>query len=237
VKNQYFGDVNDYRKYGLLRILMDNGKLNSGICWMLTPDDRRSDGKFTQYLEQPLRWRKYDPGLFDYLEGCLKVDQIRDVNKLSNTSILPSTKYYADIFYDGIENQNKYFNEMLSRFKDMDLIFFDPDNGMEIKSKKRGQKGSCKFLYWDQLIQAYRGDHSILIYQHFIRENREAFIKRIAGEMNNKTGSKIIYSFSTSNVVFFLILQTKHVNYFEQQIKTIPTVWESQIVPSLHNYR
>ena len=236
MKNQYFGDVNDYRKYGLLRILTDNGKLNTGICWMLTPDDSRRDGKFIQYLDQPEKWRKYDPDLFDYLESCLKVDKTRNVNRLSNTSILPSTKYYTDILYDDIYEQNIYFSEMLGRFKDMDLIFVDPDNGMEIKSKKRGQKDSCKFLYWDHLINAYEENHSILVYQHFIRENRDTFIKRIAVEMHNKSGAKEIYSFSTSNVIFFLASQENHIKHFEQQIKRISDVWRGQIVTFQHSY-
>ena len=47
MKNQYFGDINDYRKYGLIRILSNSGIIRTGICWMLTPDDTRTDGKFT----------------------------------------------------------------------------------------------------------------------------------------------------------------------------------------------
>lgn len=100
---------------------------------MLTPDDSRSDGKFTQYLDHPEKWRKYDPDLFDFLEGCIKVDQIRDVIRLRNSSILPSSKFYSEILFDGIDKQNIYFNEMLSKFKNTDLVFFDPDNGMEKK--------------------------------------------------------------------------------------------------------
>ena len=46
MKNQYFGDVNDYRKYGLLRLLGRAGKVKIGVCWMLTrtttnPMDKR----------------------------------------------------------------------------------------------------------------------------------------------------------------------------------------------------
>ncbi|MDO8501594.1 MAG: hypothetical protein Q7S20_07100 [Gemmatimonadaceae bacterium] len=50
MKHQYFGDVNDYRKYGLLRILQQASGLRLGVCWMLTPDDTRTDGKFVAYL-------------------------------------------------------------------------------------------------------------------------------------------------------------------------------------------
>ena len=67
MKNQYFGDVNDYRKYGLLRLLAGQAGLSVAVCWMLTPDDGRNDGRFTEYLQQPERWRAYDPALFDTL--------------------------------------------------------------------------------------------------------------------------------------------------------------------------
>jgi hypothetical protein len=60
VKNQYFGDVNDYRKYGLLRTLSGNGQYRIGVCWMLTADDGRTDGRFTGYLAVQQRWRQYD---------------------------------------------------------------------------------------------------------------------------------------------------------------------------------
>src|SRR5689334_17138573 len=46
MKHQYFGDVNDYRKYGLLRSIQKEAGLRVAVCWMLTPNDGRSDGKF-----------------------------------------------------------------------------------------------------------------------------------------------------------------------------------------------
>jgi hypothetical protein len=38
MKNQYFGDINDYRKYGLLRALQSTGDGSLLVTWMLTPD-------------------------------------------------------------------------------------------------------------------------------------------------------------------------------------------------------
>jgi hypothetical protein len=60
MKNQYFGDVNDYRKYGLIRLLTGRGEISTAVCWMLTPDDDRTDGKFTDYLGSPEKWRRSD---------------------------------------------------------------------------------------------------------------------------------------------------------------------------------
>jgi hypothetical protein len=37
MKNQHFGDVNDYRRYGLLRTLRGTSCLS--IDWLLTKDD------------------------------------------------------------------------------------------------------------------------------------------------------------------------------------------------------
>ena len=45
MKNQYFGDINDYRKYGLLRIVAGPGKMSLLVAWMLTPDDGKTDGE------------------------------------------------------------------------------------------------------------------------------------------------------------------------------------------------
>jgi hypothetical protein len=46
MKNQYFGDVNDYRKYGLLRALQSTWNGSLLVAWMLTPDDGGRDGRF-----------------------------------------------------------------------------------------------------------------------------------------------------------------------------------------------
>ena len=55
MKNQYFGDINDYRKYGLLRALQSNGDGRLLVAWMLTPDDGGPDGGFRTYLQESER--------------------------------------------------------------------------------------------------------------------------------------------------------------------------------------
>ncbi len=51
MKHQYFGDINDYRKYGLLRQLSNFGQIATSVCWMLTPDAPGNvDGQKLAYL-------------------------------------------------------------------------------------------------------------------------------------------------------------------------------------------
>jgi len=71
MKDQYFGDINDYRKYGLLRSISLASNLSILIAWMLTEDDGSTDGKFIQYLEEPNKWGHYDPPLYGELARLL----------------------------------------------------------------------------------------------------------------------------------------------------------------------
>ena len=74
MKLQYLGDVNDYRKYCLLRHFADHGQIKLGVCWMLTPPDQGRDGRKTAYLDQPEVWRGHDPDLFDLLKLVVQKD-------------------------------------------------------------------------------------------------------------------------------------------------------------------
>ena len=61
------GDINDYKKYSLLRIFGGNCQIETVICWVLTENDSKTDGNRVAYLEQPGMWQKYDPILYEHL--------------------------------------------------------------------------------------------------------------------------------------------------------------------------
>jgi hypothetical protein len=79
LKDQYFGDVNDFRKYGLLRALTASEGLRLGVCWMLTEPDCRTDGKFLGYLGKPKEYRHRDPELFEWLNQVIEVEKDRRI--------------------------------------------------------------------------------------------------------------------------------------------------------------
>ena len=51
MKVQYFGDVNDYRKFALLRALSEVGEFRIGVCWMLTEADSTGYGDKRELFE------------------------------------------------------------------------------------------------------------------------------------------------------------------------------------------
>ena len=53
LKSQYFGDIYDYRKFGLIRALQVEAQLQVLVAWMLTPNDQRRDGELRSYLREP----------------------------------------------------------------------------------------------------------------------------------------------------------------------------------------
>lgn len=70
MKNQYFGDINDFHKYALLRALLKGGGIKLLVAWMLTINDDGSDGNKRDYLRKPEK-RELDPELFDFLTDWL----------------------------------------------------------------------------------------------------------------------------------------------------------------------
>jgi hypothetical protein len=236
MKNQYFGDINDYKKYGILRILSGGGAIRTGICWMLTPDDDRKDGQFINYIDKPGRWRKYDPPLFDSLSHALKTLNNRNVALAEQLNIIENSCCHTNILNSGIDERRKYFSDLGAITKDCDLIFFDPDNGLEVKSKPYGQKDSNKYLYWREIKEFYEASHSLLIYQHFPRIEREFFTTSISKLIfENLNTSSVIY-FKTSNVLFILIPQESRLDYFSEKTKIIEYVWGDEILVSGNLY-
>src|SRR5689334_8092434 len=128
MKHQYFGDVNDYRKYGLLRSIQKEAGLRLGVCWMLTPNDRRSDGKFISYLIEPGKWRNYDPGLFDSLSHAVTTE--RHLRHVREMSLLPGAILFERVVPEERGLRAEYFQDLLTSLNDCDLVFFDPDNGI-----------------------------------------------------------------------------------------------------------
>jgi len=202
---------------------------------MLTPDDKRKDGEFTDYLNNPEKWKQYDPLLFNFIKHSLSNNKRRCVSQAERGGIIQNSIYYSKQLLDDSSKRQQYFSELGEFFNDVDLIFFDPDNGLEIKSKKSGHKYSSKFLYWDELATSYKKGHSLLVYQHFPRIKRKEFVNNLVSEIYGRTKANDVISFKTSNVVLFLISQSKHSMGFKKASKKVVDIWENQFIIEWHN--
>jgi hypothetical protein len=233
LKDQYFGDVNDFRKYGLLRALAVSEGLRLGVCWMLTEGDKRTDGNLLGYLSKPKEFRHRDPELFDWLRQIVAVEQDRRTARIEGADLLGAAVFQSRILTDRRGDRLEYFSDCSARLAGCDLVFFDPDMGLEV-SKPRGRKLSCQYLYWDEVQATFDAGSSVLIYQHFPRQKREEYIPGIAQQLKERTGAPTVFSFHTPHVLFILAVQERHSNSVRIRKPVIESGWKDQIAVAEH---
>lgn len=229
MKNQYFGDINDYRKYGLLRAIARCSRLRLLVAWMLTPNDGSTDGKFISYLENPAKWAHHDPALFQGLKYLVDSDSQRQVRMIASSQLLGHAGYFSSIVPDAAIERSQWFKWLAEAARSHDFVFLDPDNGLEVKSRRYGTKNSSKFLYWREVKALWSSGKSLLIYQHFIREKRIMFIQRMLEALKSASPGSFVEAFSTPHVVFLMALQPNHHSFHPAIVETVQERWEGQI--------
>ena len=227
MKNQYFGDIYDYTKYGLIRMLASNGKISVVVCWMLTPNDGKRDGHHVDYLQEAKKWRALDPQVFDFLRTAVLDRCERNVRAVEESDLFPNTSFYSHRLTDDSGRRQQYFNKLFEFSSGAELVFFDPDNGLEVKSITYGKGGSSKYLYMHEVAQTFHAGHSLLIYQHLPPLPREPFVRRLAVSLRHETGSDLVYSFLTTRIAFLLIPQAQQVAHFAEVASRMQAIWGS----------
>ena len=232
MKNQYFGDINDYAKYGLIRALHAEARLRVLVAWMLTRDERNDglrDGELRSYLDEPDRWQRFDPELYRGLRNLLETNASRRVALIEQSPLLGPARYFSDIVPDDADHRGAWAKKLERASSRSELVFLDPDTGLEVPSQPYGRKGSSKYLYWREVQQIWRTGASVLIYQHFPHEKRTTFISRIAKELRKKTSSSLVEAFSTPRVLFLLASQREHARDLQRAIGRAAERWKPQI--------
>lgn len=228
MKNQYVGDVNDFCKYGILRTLTAGGATPSTVAWMLTADDLSSDGRKLTYLQKPEQWRAADPDLFDRM-AQLVASGARAVAAVEESEILPHARFHTEIVPRRADERREHFARTLEIARGSDLLFFDPDNGLEVSSCAPGRAGSEKYLLWSELVAAYGAGHSVLVYQHFPRRERAEYIRATARLISERTASATVFTFRTSSVVFFLATQQAAADVHHSRALELGSKWKGII--------
>lgn len=237
MKNKYFGDVNDYRKYGLLRGLIEGSQLRLGVVWMLTDDDTGSDGEFRRYLEEPQRWQRFDPYLYERLGRLRNASNSRSIRRAVEWDLLPSATYYDAVLADDRESRDEYFKGARAATSGCEIVFFDPDNGFEVASVRRGSRTSSKFLYWSETKETFLTGKSVVVYQHFPRISRDGFISSLVSQCRTRLNPAIIDTYTTPHVVFLVAGHTDHSGRLAVAADLVSKRWSGQIVRTSHHQK
>ena len=113
------------------------------------------------------------------------------------------------------------------------LLFFDPDVGVEVKSTAYGARGSSRYVYWRELEAAWENGTSLLIYQHFPRQEHATFAARIAEEVRSHAPTATVFTLASQDVVYLLAVQPSH----KSQRRLRPQAARGPLRPLLHHHR
>ena len=142
MKNQYFGDRNDFLKYDLVLTLIE--KIDNLKCFtfipMLTQDDGSGHGGLTNY--DGGRRKELD----DFLKSCIKKSS-RNIKNLRSFMSNKNIEYhpYKEDEYFSHAGREQYFDSIASSILNRAVILIDPDNGFEVKSMRSEKR---KLVSW-----------------------------------------------------------------------------------------
>jgi len=181
MQDQYTGDIGDFGKYGLLRAICAETGLRLGVVWYLSAADKPTDGRLVEYLGPPHRplFRDCDPRLYDALGEVVR-DSRRSVATIRERGILPrGTVFFEKLltFNDlpgiGVQarearlaRRQAWLTEAHEATRDCDLVFVDPDNGLEVQSAKSHSRKGPKYVFFSELEGYVDRHQSVIVYQH-----------------------------------------------------------------------
>jgi len=151
-----------------------------GVLWYLVPDERNHDGRHINYLAPTpdfcRLYRSCDESLYDVM-GQLVSKGSRSVALVQQHRLLPAdTVYHSEPlnYYDipkqaRIELRARWLASAHNTVAGADVVFIDPDNGLETTLDRYSPKGP-KFVYYDDLISLAGAGKSLVIYQHACRK-------------------------------------------------------------------
>jgi hypothetical protein len=191
MQDRYVGDIGDFGKYGLLRFLsgltdvVADKPLRLGVVWYLVPNESESnDGSHISYLlHDRYRLRFCDPPLYDTLQGLVRQDA-RHVDAIEKSAVFPNTTLFhaaplsfskpSHSLKERLQSRSMLLRTALTVTKAADLVFFDPDNGLEVRSVARHERRGPKYAFLDELRLFGGRGQSVVIYQHLCRRKTAA---------------------------------------------------------------
>ncbi len=233
MQNRYAGDIGDFGKLGLLRMLQSEG-LSIGVNWYLTPDESHNcDGRHVQYLRNNT-YRDCDDLLWDALKVIVDSED-RSVFSLQESGILEANYYSELLDFSGKTKPERdaarydWHRKALKALSGVDVVFADPDNGLIVPSAEVTKKEN-KFVMPQELLDYYRQGSSVVYYQHKARR-QDSFYTNQHDELLSGCGlpdaAGLGLKFrTTSQRYYFFILQPKHTDQIQKAVnRLLDTSW------------
>ena len=200
MQDRYAGDIGDYGKIGLLKCLQAHG-FTIGVNWYRVPEmdiEKNKDGTFKQddgkYLI-PEKLKECDPNLAEALTKIAQGD--RSVNAIQNAALIPGAVYFDE--YLTVDGRKEWNERAFDLFKNADLIFMDPDNGLLVKSVGKKSAKSVKYAFYEEVKAFIDDGKSVLVYNHRCRKPERQYFD----DIDNKLVEEVkVYRYAIQKITF-----------------------------------
>ena len=213
--------------------------LSLGVLWYLVPDeDHNDDGKYIQYLDlsavNQQSYRLCDPVLYDSLHKIVHSGR-RNISSVRESQVLPySTRFYeAELNFnklcgqgpmareDRVTHRRTWLLNGLEATLGCDLVFIDPDNGLEVKVGPNEMRG-LKYVFFDELAPFLQRDQSLVIYHHIGRQGSALDqIRRRLAQIKEKLGYTafaLLYHRGSARA-FFVVPAPRHTTKLSSRVQ------------------
>ena len=253
MQDRYTGDVGDFGKYSLLRQLCglrdgDVEPLKLGVVWYqpnpeLITSETAPDGKFIAYLcpnqknvgeKQEREYRCCDPPLYDALREIVKRGD-RRIEAVEKSGLLgPGTVFYGHQIpnpsehtrgEDRVRARLGWIEGALEATVGRDVVFLDPDNGLEPEAVPITRKMAPKYAYLEEVGKWVERCQSIVIYHHLGRNRSHAeqitdWLERLRGEFKLHASFALRFRRGTSRA-FFVLAAERHTPILRERTKAL----------------
>jgi hypothetical protein len=185
----------------------------------LYPDEQHnSDGGHVSYLDRP-GIAELDFELISALQKIV-ASRCRSIAAVAKAGILPSETIFCDALvclpqgagsarHDRLLHRSRWLEDCLARTDTGELIFFDPDNGIEVASVPKHHVKAGKYIYWDELARFWNRGHALLIYHHLNRTMPASaqvaqMTKRLRAEFSGALVTPLVFRRGSCRVFWLL---------------------------------
>jgi hypothetical protein len=184
MQDRYVGDVGDFGKYGLLRYLAgrfdSSSPLRLGVIWYrVASESHNNDGAKIQYLrpDKAADFQLCDPELYLVLRDVV-TSSTRTLREIQSRAILPTTTTFFDdeLGFSDIRDRgtrarrrSAWVARALRATENADIVFADPDNGLQCKSVGPFDRLGPKYAFYDELLPVIDRKQTLVVYHHTCR--------------------------------------------------------------------
>jgi hypothetical protein len=200
VRHNFVNDIGDYAKYALLRALCANGQetIRLGVIWYLTDHtEQNGDGRKRAHLSQD-GWENLDPDLLQsmrLIEGSLVSQDELNVRLIEASGILPpDTAYFSEAIprversvHRRVSARAAWFSSAEKAVGRCNLVFLDPDNGLEVRSVPITSPLASKYAAVSEIAALLESGTGVVLYQHGSRTPWPVQRERVCAQISAGT--------------------------------------------------